>query len=207
MEGTSYQTDGVSVFNIAVLSSGMSRGSNLRAIAKYLKDNNLPVRISFVIRTIAEAPIAEVCDEFNITCHLLQYKNPEQFEEKVLFLCQYHDIHLVALAGFLKKLSPMFLRDVRVPVLNIHPALLPKYGGKGMYGLAVHKAVFEAGEKESGVTVHLVNAQYDNGKTISQVRTDISDCKSPEEIAVKVLKTEHALYGKAIWEYLVKLFS
>jgi phosphoribosylglycinamide formyltransferase-1 len=207
VEGTPHKTYGVILFNIAVLSSGMSRGTNLRAMAKYFKDNNLPVRISFVIRTKCEASITEVCAELNITCHLLSYKNPEQFEEKVLFLCQYHGVHLIALSGFLKKLSPVFIREARVPILNIHPALLPKYGGEGMYGMAVHKVVHESGDKESGATVHLVDTKYDHGKIIAQEKVDISGCNSAEEISVTVIKAEHRLYGKAIWDYLVKLFS
>jgi phosphoribosylglycinamide formyltransferase 1 len=195
------------LFNIAVLTSGMSRGSNLRAMAQYFRDNNLPVRINFVIRTRKDAPVAEVCDEFNITCHHFAYKNREQFEDKVLFLCQYHGIHLICLAGFLKKLSPMFIRDAGIPILNIHPALLPKYGGEGMYGMSVHKAVHQAGDKESGVTVHLVDSRYDHGKVIAQEKADISSCQTPEEIAAEVLKTEHHLYGRAVWDFLVKLFS
>lgn len=195
------------MFNIAVISSGKSRGTNLRAMAEYFRDNNMPVRINFVIRTVQRAPIVDVCDEFNITCHHFAYNNREQFEEKILYLCQYHGIHLIALSGFLKKLSPMFIRDVSIPILNIHPALLPKFGGKGMYGMAVHKAVFEAKEKESGATVHLVDAKYDHGKILAQQVINISNCKSPEEIASDVLKIEHKLYAKTIWDFLVRLFS
>jgi phosphoribosylglycinamide formyltransferase-1 len=195
------------LFNIAVLCSGMSRGSNLRAMAQYFQDNNLPIRICFVVRTKAEAPVTEVCDEFNITCNLLPYKNRELFEEKVLFLCQYHGVHLIALAGFLKKLSPVFIREARIPILNIHPALLPNYGGEGMFGITVHKTVFASGDTESGATVHLVDSRYDHGKIIAREKTLITGCTSPEEIAQEVLKAEHKLYGKAIWDYLVKLYS
>ncbi len=195
------------MFNIAVLSSGMSRGTNLRAMAEYFREHELPVKIIFVIRTKEEAPIKDVCAELNIACHYLPYKDKQKFEDKVLYLINYHDIHLVALAGFLKMLSPEFIADACVPILNIHPALLPKHGGKAMYGMAVHKAVFEAREKVSGATVHLVDEVYDNGQIIAQQQIDISDCKSPDEIAHTVLKVEHQLYGKAIWDYLNKLYS
>jgi len=137
----------------------------------------------------------------------LPIKSREQFEEKVLYLCQYHGIHLIALSGFLKKLSPMFIRDVSIPILNIHPALLPKFGGKGMYGMSVHKAVFDAADKESGATVHLVDAKYDHGKIVAQQVVEVSDCKTPAEIADRVLKIEHQLYGKTIWDFLIRLFS
>jgi len=195
------------LFKIAVLSSGASRGSNLKAMAEYFKENRLPVQISFVVRTKSAAPIVNVCDDFDITCHHIPYKTQEQFEEKILYLCQYHGIHLLALTGFLKKLSPMFIRGLALPVVNIHPALLPKHGGNDMFGIAVHQAVFESGETESGATVHLVDSMYDHGKIIAQQKIDISRCQSAEEIANVVLKTEHQLYGKTIWEYLAKLYS
>jgi len=195
------------LFKIAVLTSGMSRGSNLKAMAEYFSQNNLPVLISFVVRTRREAPIADVCQELGITCHHIPYKNQIQFEENILYLCQYHGIHLIALAGFLKRLSAVFLRELAVPVVNIHPALLPQYGGKKMYGMAVHQTVFEHHDKESGATVHLVDSVYDNGPAIAQEKVDISGCRSPQEIADTVLKLEHQLYGKAIWEYLNRLYG
>lgn len=185
----------------------MSRGSNLKAMAEHFKVNNLPVQISFVIRTRKEAPIAQVCAEKGITCHHIAYKNQEQFEENVLYLCHFHGIQLVALSGFLKRLSAFFLRELALPVLNIHPALLPQYGGKKMYGMAVHQAVFDNRETESGATVHLVDPFYDHGQIIAQEKTDISQCHSPEEIADTVLKAEHRLYGRAIWSYLNQLFG
>lgn len=195
------------LFNIAVLTSGLSRGSNLRAMIEYFKINKLPVNISFVVRTKVDAPITLVCDEYDITCHHFEYRKREQFEDKVIYLCQYHGIHIIALAGFLKKLSPMFLREIGIPVLNIHPALLPSFGGEGMYGMNVHRAVFESGDNESGATVHLVDFIYDHGGVIAQQKTNISLCSSAEDVAKVVLDIEHKIYGKTIWEYLVKLYS
>lgn len=195
------------MFNIAVLTSGMSRGSNLKAMAEYFQQNNLPVKIVFVIRTKDDAPLKDVCTGLNVACHFLPYKNRAKFEDKVLYLIDYHNIHLVALAGFLKLLSPDFINNAGVPILNIHPSLLPGFGGKDMYGAAVHKAVFDAGEKVSGATVHLVNEVYDDGQIVAQKQIDVSHCGSPDEIAKSVLKIEHQLYGRAIWEYLQKLYS
>lgn len=207
MEGTPYQANRVNIFNIAVLSSGMSRGSNLRAMQNYFTHKNLPVNIAFVIRTKAEAEIANVCDELNLTCHYLPYKDMRLFEEKVMYLVNYHNVHLIALAGFLKMLSFEFISDVAVPILNIHPALLPCYGGKDMYGMAVHKAVFGNNESVSGATVHLVDEAYDHGQIIAQQKVNIAECINETEVADKVLSVEHQLYGKAIWEYLSQLYS
>jgi phosphoribosylglycinamide formyltransferase-1 len=195
------------MFNLAVLSSGMSRGSNLLAMTDYFREHNLPIQIIFVIRTKEDAPIAEVCYRLNIACHYLPYKDKQKFEEKVLYLINYHNIHLIALAGFLKMLSPEFISDSGVPILNIHPALLPKYGGKAMYGMNVHKAVFASKEKVSGATVHLVDEKYDHGQIVAQQQIDISGCKSPEDVSKLVLTVEHQLYGKAILDYLQKLYS
>ncbi|HOQ80442.1 MAG TPA: formyltransferase family protein, partial [Candidatus Cloacimonadota bacterium] len=107
------------------------------------------------------------------------------------------------LAGFMRKLSEQFLDTINTPLINIHPALLPKYGGKGMYGSNVHNAVFTAGEKISGATVHYVNKNYDEGDIIMQQSVDITDCQSPEEIGKKVLAIEHQIYGAAIEKILL----
>ncbi|MEE9432127.1 MAG: formyltransferase family protein, partial [Melioribacteraceae bacterium] len=108
------------------------------------------------------------------------------------------EVDLIVLAGFLKKIPNEFVSVFVNKIINIHPALLPKYGGKGMYGANVHKAVFEAQEKISGATVHFVNKIYDDGKIIEQRSVDITDVKSPTEIAERVLKIEHELLPDVI---------
>jgi phosphoribosylglycinamide formyltransferase 1 len=193
------------MYKIAILSSGRSRGSNLKALTEYFQNNSLPVKISFVIRTMEFAPIIGVCGELNLSCFHIPYISCEQFEEKILDLAKLHGIHLLVLAGFLKKLSAKLLRELNIPVINIHPALLPQYGGPGMFGKAVHQAVFTSGDRESGATVHLVDGIYDHGKIIAQQRIDVSQCHSPEEIADKVISVEHQIYGPAIWSYLDSL--
>jgi len=125
------------------------------------------------------------------------------FESEVLTLIHSHQIELIALAGFLKLLSASFISQCAIPILNIHPALLPRYGGKGMYGAAVHQAVYKNGDKVSGATVHLVNEHYDQGTILAQERVDISDCQSPLEIAGRVLAVEHRIYAQAIWQVLI----
>lgn len=195
------------MFKIAVLCSGKSRGSNLKAMHDYFSEHKLPVEVSFVIRTAKIAPITEVCESLDIKCYHIPYKSAEQFEEETLDVIHSNGIQIVALAGFLKKLSPVFIRDVAVPILNIHPALLPNYGGSGMYGMAVHKAVYNSGATVSGASVHLVDSNYDHGEIIAQKVVDLKDCILPEDIAKKVLAAEHSLYGKAIWEYLKSIYS
>ena len=197
MERTSLKT-----WRIAVLTSGAGRGSNLQALYNYFKKHSLPVEIAFATASNKNAPVVQLCDKLNIPCYILAPRKDKDFENRLLELCQQEKIDLIALAGFMNLLSSSFLEKVGIPVLNIHPALLPKYGGKMMYGMNVHKAVFESGDKVSGVTVHLVDNQYDNGPIIAQIKVDISDCKSPEEIAAKVLEMEHQIYAPAIYKFL-----
>ena len=189
---------------IAVFCSGLSRGSNLCAIHKYFADNKLPIEIALVIFTCKAAPAIQLAEERNLNYQIISARDMQNFEKQAMQLCCQNNIELIALSGFLKQLSPTFIDSMQIPILNIHPALLPKYGGKGMYGMTVHNSVFAAGEKESGVTIHLVNSQYDRGKIIAQEKVDISSCKSPKEIAEKVLDVEHKLYAPTIEKYLLK---
>jgi len=189
-------------YRIAILGSGHSRGSNLAAMHTYFVQNRLPVVIDIAIFTRSDSPAVQLAQSLSIPTLIISAKNMELFEQQVLDICRDHSISLVALAGFLKRLSATFLSSLGLPVLNIHPALLPKFGGTGMYGKAVHEAVFNAGEQLSGASVHLVDPQYDHGQIIAQDTTDISHCHSPEEVAATVLKVEHGLYGKAIYQYL-----
>jgi len=183
---------------IAILTSGMSRGSNFLAIHNWLVRWGFPIQIGFVTVSRTTAPIIERCRSLGVTYYQLPTRDMEIFECRLLELLEEHDIKLIALAGFLKKLSPDFIRRCGIPILNIHPALLPRYGGQGMYGSRVHQAVFEAKEKESGVTVHLVNEDYDTGPVVMQKRIKIDDCCSPDEIADRVLLLEHRVYVRAI---------
>jgi folate-dependent phosphoribosylglycinamide formyltransferase PurN len=132
----------------------------------------------------------------------LPYKDGIAFEQELLIHLKSHNIDLLALAGFLKLLSDAFCKYAAIPILNIHPALLPAYGGKGMYGMAVHEAVYAKHEKISGATIHMVDPIYDHGRIIAQKEANVSHCQSPQEVATEVLKVEHKLYGRAIREFL-----
>lgn len=197
MEGTAVKT-----WRIAVLTSGHGRGSNLRAMHNWFRDHKAPLEISFATVARQSAPVAELCLELGIPCEVLNPKHKERFESELLNLCIRYKIHLIALAGFMSLLSAEFLDQSGIPVLNIHPALLPEFGGKGMYGMKVHEAVFASGSKVSGASVHLVDPLYDHGVIVSQCAVDISDCQSPEEIAARVLTIEHKLYAPAILGFL-----
>ena len=190
-------------YKIAVFCSGLSRGSNLCALHNYFTQNKLPVEVALVIFTSKNAPAIQLAKERNLNYRIISAYNMQSFETRAIELCRQNNIELIALAGFLKQLSENFIEQVQVPILNIHPALLPEFGGKGMFGMAVHQAVFASGDKVSGVTIHLVNSRYDNGKIVAQQKVDISSCKSPAEIADKVLEIEHSLYAPTIFQFLL----
>ncbi len=191
-------------FRIAVFTSGMSRGSNFEAMVNVFKEMKLPIKIEFVLITRRNAPIKERCERLGIPIFHAGTKDWKAFEAKIITKCKESNLDLIALAGFMKQITPTIIDGVGCPMLNIHPALLPNYGGKGMFGSNVHKAVFADGCKESGATVHQVNEHYDEGDIVAQERVDITKCNSPEEIAKAVLKIEHSVYGRAVWNFLNK---
>jgi len=182
----------------------MSRGSNLLAMDNYFKNHNLPIEILNVFYNRKEAPVANRAAEQGIEPIYFSTKDFALYEKNLLNICRQNKIDLIALAGFMLKLSSDFIKKFSKPILNIHPALLPEFGGKGMYGIRVHEAVLAAAKSVSGATVHLVNHQYDEGEIVLQRAVNIADCISPECIAEKVLKVEHEIYGEAVWKTLMK---
>ncbi len=183
------------MINIAVFVSG--RGSNLKAIYNQIEKGELPAKISAVISNNKNCGGIEFAVDKNIPTFIIVNNNLTSYKDLLVFLSDLK-VELIVLAGYLKKIPSEFIKVYKNKIINIHPALLPKFGGKGMYGANVHKAVFNAGEKESGATVHFVDEIYDNGKIIEQRKVDISDVKSPEEIAERVLKIEHKLLPDVI---------
>jgi len=183
--------------HIAILTSGQSRGSNFLAIYNYIEKLNLSITIDYLFVTDIDSPIVELAKERYIK--VIHYADQsEKLNDFLIRTCKVNPVDLLVCAGFMRKLSKEFFQKIKTPVVNIHPALLPKYGGKGMYGINVHKAVFEAGEKVSGATVHFVNENYDEGHIIVQKECDILGCRSAESIAQKVLKVEHEIYPRTI---------
>ncbi|MCX8011085.1 MAG: phosphoribosylglycinamide formyltransferase [Ignavibacteria bacterium] len=185
-------------FKIAVFASG--RGSNLQSIIDAIKSDKLKCKISFVLSNNSDSGALEIAKSFNIPAvHLSEKKFfADTYLNSLISVLKKYEPDLIVLAGFMKKIPTEIIQLYKNKIVNIHPALLPKYGGQGMYGMNVHKAVFEAKEKYSGVTIHLVNENYDEGKILYQEKVDISECNSPEEIAQKVLKIEHKLYPEVL---------
>lgn len=187
--------------NIAIFVSG--RGSNLQAI---LNDSELKQIISIiaVVSDKIDCKAFEIARKSGIETYTIgdgdTKINAEQLTKKFLDL----DVSLIVLAGYLKLIPDVLIKSFANKMINIHPALLPSFGGKGMYGINVHKAVFNSSAKVSGATVHLVDSTYDTGKIIAQQCVDISDASSPEEIAERVLKIEHKILPEVIKAFALK---
>lgn len=180
------------MLKIAVFVSG--RGSNLKAIINSIPHQLENVEVSAVISDKKDCPALDYAEGLGIKTLFVSEKDPQSinYESLIQILCGLK-IDLIVLAGFLKKIPDEMIDNYPNKIINIHPALLPSFGGKGMYGMNVHKAVFEKSCQISGPTVHFVDKIYDNGKIIAQKAVDISDVKTPDEIAERVLKIEHIL--------------
>lgn len=176
--------------NIAVFVSG--RGSNLNAILTSKELAGL-IEVKAVVSDKLACPAFQIAEKFSIPCYTVGAKDGCRNYPQILNILKELCVELIVLAGFLKLIPNEFIDHYRNKIINIHPALLPSFGGKGMYGLNVHKAVFDSSAKVSGATVHFVDYTYDTGNIIAQKCIDISDVKSPEEIAERVLKIEHKL--------------
>lgn len=184
---------------IAILASG--RGSNFEAILKNILSGKLMAEIVVVISNKKSAGALEIARNHGIPAYFVSAKQfPEQqdFDNEILKILEKHKANFIALAGYLKKLSPKIVRKYKNKILNIHPALLPSFGGKGMYGHHVHEAVLNYGCKVSGVTVHLVDESYDTGPPVIQRCVPVKDDDTPDTLAARVLKVEHQVYAEAI---------
>jgi phosphoribosylglycinamide formyltransferase-1 len=184
--------------NICVCLSGSGR--SLANLLEHQKNASWSVKL--VISSSASCKGIDVAKRAGIQVMTFDFSSKSSQEQsiklstKIQSVFDEHKISLVVLAGFLKKFPK--IADFEGKVINIHPALLPKYGGKGMYGMNVHQAVHKAREEVSGATVHFVNAAYDEGAVISQIQVKILQKYSPEEIANKVFEAECVLLPKTI---------
>lgn len=192
--------------NIGVLVSG--NGSNLQAILDATCTDVLSeAAVSLVVSNKADAFALERARKAGVDALFLDpngYESREQYYERVIQEFEKRDVQLVCLAGFLLKLEKNIIARYKDRILNIHPALLPKFGGKGMFGHHVHEAVLKAGEKESGCTVHIVDEEFDHGAVVLQKKVPVLPEDTPQSLAERVLKQEHQLYPEAIRLYIHK---
>lgn len=182
---------------LAILASGS--GSNAEQIIVHFKTNQ-QVKVGVIITNNPNAGVIKRAQKHQIPVEIIpnaSWKKPAL----VLPIFKKYNIGFIALAGFLRKIPSFLLKAFPKKIINIHPSLLPKYGGKGMYGLYVHQAVYSAGESQTGITIHLVDEIYDNGEVIFQAKCSIQQEDQPIDIQQKVLSLEHKYYPIVI-DYL-----
>lgn len=185
--------------NLAVFGSG--NGSNCKAIVKAVDEKKLAAEVRLVISDQENAGILTFARERGIPSRWIsreQYQTKDLFYSELTALLRYHQVGFIVLAGYLRKIGKPLIDMYPDKIINIHPALLPAFGGKGMYGIRVHQAVIDAGVKVTGITVHLVDEHYDHGPIVLQRAINVDEQDTPETLAEKVLKLEHSYYPEAI---------
>ncbi|MCF7809886.1 phosphoribosylglycinamide formyltransferase [bacterium] len=190
--------------NLAILLSGT--GSNFKAISDSIDRGEIPARIVLVASNNPDAKGLHFAKKKGFPTVIFkrdEWDEGKEFSDFILRTFSKYKVEFIALAGYLRKLPPQVVRAYDKRIINIHPALLPDFGGKGMFGMNVHRAVIEAGVSESGVTIHYVDEHYDTGSIIAQERVPVFKGDTPESLAERALKVEHRFYSQT----LKKLFE
>ncbi|MEN3002486.1 MAG: phosphoribosylglycinamide formyltransferase [Armatimonadota bacterium] len=187
---------------ICILVSGKARGTNMAAIIDACQRGEIPnSAVVLVIGTREDAPALQRARERGVPTRVINPKafpDEEAYGATLLEALNAVQPHLICLAGYMRLLPANVVRAYPYRILNIHPALLPLFGGKGMYGLRVHEAVLQSGMKVAGCTVHFVDEQYDTGPIVLQSVIEVRDDDTPETLAARLLPVEHATYIRAI---------
>lgn len=176
--------------NIAIFASGS--GTNAENIIRYFQENDL-IRVALVLSNRSDAYVLERAHRLQVPSEVFLKEDWVSGEQILALLHEYH-IDFIVLAGFLVRVPERLLHAYPDKIINIHPALLPKFGGKGMYGDRVHEAVVAAGETESGITIHYINEHYDEGDTIFQAKCPVLPDDSAIDVAQKVHSLEYKHY-------------
>ncbi|MDW8106315.1 MAG: phosphoribosylglycinamide formyltransferase [Armatimonadota bacterium] len=187
---------------IAILVSGPARGTNMQAIIEACQQGRIPdSAVVAVIGTRDDAPALQKARALGIATAVVspkEFPDPQMYADALLWTLQRAQPDLICLAGYMRLLPASVVQAYPMQIMNIHPALLPLFGGKGMYGLRVHQAVLESGMKVTGCTVHFVDENYDTGPIILQRCIPVYDDDTPETLAARLLPIEHETYIEAI---------
>jgi phosphoribosylglycinamide formyltransferase-1 len=184
---------------IAVFASG--RGSNFQAILEQINNGLISTTVGLCITNNPNAGVIDIAKAAGISVKIFppkDYSDSQAYNEAIFNALIESQIDFIVLAGYLKLIGRQIVERYSNKIINIHPALLPAFGGKGMYGHHVHDAVFNRGVKFSGATVHLVNSEYDAGPIVLQKAVSIEDVQSGDEIARRVLEIEHEIFPQAV---------
>lgn len=188
------------MYNLVVFASG--NGSTLQAIIDNINSGNLEAKIQLVVSNNSNAYALERAKQNNIETYVIESKTPENIDVELSEKLENYEINLIVLAGYLRKIGDKLISNYTI--INTHPSLLPKFGGKGMYGMNVHSAVIEAKEKYSGVTLHYVNEHYDEGDIIRQTMVEVLPEDTAETLSQKVQKVEKKQLVDVLKEFAEK---
>lgn len=186
-------------FKLGVLASG--NGTDLDAIYAEMDSGKMPgIEVVLVLSNKAQATVLEKAHARGIKALFVEAngKSKEEYDAELAKLMKEAAVDLVCLIGYMKVLSPVFINEFPRQIINVHPALLPKYGGYGWYGMKVHEEVLAAGEKESGMTIHYVDIGVDSGAMILQEKVAIEPGETPETLRTKILELEKKAYPEAV---------
>jgi len=183
---------------LALFASGS--GSNVENIINYFHKNSF-IKVEIIICNNKNAYVLERCQRLKIPYQLIDNKSISS--NKLLFLLESKKITHIILAGYTKLIPKIIIENFKNKILNIHPALLPKFGGKGYYGNYVHQRVLESNEIKSGITIHLVNEKYDEGKILFQKEIMIYENETIESLSSKIHKIEHKFFPQIIEKYIL----
>lgn len=184
--------------HIAIFASGS--GSNARKIMEYFK-NHASIKVALVVSNRKDAGVLNIAKEYEVDTLIVSKSTFYETDDILITLSDYN-ISFIVLAGFLLLVPKYIISRFNKKIVNIHPALLPKFGGKGMFGHHVHEAVKAEGETESGITIHYCNEHYDEGSVIFQAKCPVFPTDTPDDIAKRVLALEHENFAKIIEQVL-----
>lgn len=188
--------------NIAIFASG--GGSNFKAIYNNIVSGYISAKISLVISNNSNSGAIKFAEKNKIPTFVvnkIRFSDIESHDDRILEKLYQYKIHLICLAGYMKMVPRKIIEKYSNSILNIHPSLLPKFGGRGFYGIKVHEAVIKSREKESGVTIHLVDDKYDNGPIVLQEKIKLDDDETAISLSEKILKIEHIVYSEVLKAY------
>lgn len=181
------------------------RGSNLQAILDACATERLPARVAVAICNNPDARALQRARSAGVPALCLNgstHPDTDSLDRAIRDALQRHEVRFVVLAGYMKRLGPAVIEAFRGRILNLHPGPLPRYGGRGMYGMRVHEAVVAAGERETAITVHLVDEEYDRGPVLATRQLPVLPDDTPESLAQRVLAEEHRFYVEVLGEVL-----
>jgi len=187
------------MINAAIFASG--EGTNAENLFRYFA-NDPRIRIKLVVTNKDNAGVIARAEKYKKNVQIVSKAALENYTEQLIEFLKVEKIDLIVLAGFLLKMPDAFIKAFPNRIINLHPALLPKFGGKGMYGMNVHKAVIESGDKESGITIHYVDEEYDRGDIIFQAKCKVDEGETPESLYQKIQQLEFEYLPKAVERFL-----